>query len=218
MRGIEVAQKCSVSSGAKAEWFDDSILISKLNHKINLPVLHYCRNIFAQPLSMVSIYVIRCHFKGWVIILHISFLHSIQFIYHQAGQEEIWLDKQIQDAWVLSIPETSNEFYSGDRHLNPLIVTCIGPNKQSQPILYLHLVKRYKLGHFSLVISYLGIGQNPKNRLNLVCIWFGDPKSLFGAQPCVTVRKSSVIPNVNQPLYHFICMLILLARNEYFHF
>ena len=39
-RGIEVAQKCSVSSGAKTEWFDDSILKSKLNHKINLLVLH----------------------------------------------------------------------------------------------------------------------------------------------------------------------------------
>ena len=57
-RGIEVAQKYSVSSGAKAEWFDDSILKSKLNHKINLPVLHYWRNIFAQPLSLASTYVI----------------------------------------------------------------------------------------------------------------------------------------------------------------
>ena len=51
-RGIEVAQKSSVSSGAKAEWFDNSIIKSKLNHKINLPVLHYWRNIFAHPLSL----------------------------------------------------------------------------------------------------------------------------------------------------------------------
>ena len=58
MRGIEVAQKYSVSSGAKAEWFHDSILKFKLNHKINLPVLRYRRSIFAQPLSLGSTYVI----------------------------------------------------------------------------------------------------------------------------------------------------------------
>ena len=29
-----------------------------MNHKINLPVLHYLRNIFAKPLSLASTYVI----------------------------------------------------------------------------------------------------------------------------------------------------------------
>ena len=64
-RGIEVAQKCSVSSGAKAEWFDDSILKSKLNNKISLPVLHYSRNIFAQPLSLASTYIIDFMFQTY---------------------------------------------------------------------------------------------------------------------------------------------------------
>ena len=36
----------------------DSNLKSKLNHKINLPVLHYWQNISAQPLSLASTYVI----------------------------------------------------------------------------------------------------------------------------------------------------------------
>ena len=48
---IEVAPKYSVSSEAQAEWFQDSIPDSKLNHKLILQVLHYWRNTFAQPLS-----------------------------------------------------------------------------------------------------------------------------------------------------------------------
>ena len=56
--GIEVAQKCSVSNGAQADWFCSSIWIWELNHQILLPLLHYWRNIFAQPLSLASTYLI----------------------------------------------------------------------------------------------------------------------------------------------------------------
>ena len=56
--GIEVAQKCSVSNGAQADWFCDSIWIWELNHQIILPLLHYWRNIFTQPLSLASTYLI----------------------------------------------------------------------------------------------------------------------------------------------------------------
>ena len=47
---------------------------------------------------------------------------------------------------------------------------CIGPNQKNQPNLYLNLVRRYKIFHFSIVVSYLClcIGQNPKNQPNLV--------------------------------------------------
>ena len=47
-------------------------------------------------------------------------------------------------------------------------VACIGPNQKSQPNLDLYLVRRYKICHFSLVVSYLCIGQNQKNQPNLV--------------------------------------------------
>ena len=40
---------------------------------------------------------ICCHFQGWIIILHFSFLPSIQFSHHQARQETNWLDKKKQD-------------------------------------------------------------------------------------------------------------------------
>ena len=56
--GIEVAQQCSVSNGAQADWFCDSIWIWELNHQIILPLLHNLRNIFAQPLSLASMYLI----------------------------------------------------------------------------------------------------------------------------------------------------------------
>ena len=62
--GIEVAQKCSVNYGAQADWFCDSIWIWELNDQINLPLLHYWRNIFAQPLSLASTYLIGQ--KMWV--------------------------------------------------------------------------------------------------------------------------------------------------------
>ena len=57
-RGIEVAQKCSVSNEAQADLFSDSIWIWELNHRISLPLLHYLRNIFVQPLSPALTYLI----------------------------------------------------------------------------------------------------------------------------------------------------------------
>ena len=48
------------------------------------------------------------------------------------------------------------------------IVTCIGPNQKNQPNLDLYLVRRYKICHFPIVVSYLCIGQNQKNQPNLV--------------------------------------------------
>ena len=48
------------------------------------------------------------------------------------------------------------------------IVTCIGPNQKNQPNLDLYLVRRYKICHFPIVVSYLCIGQNLKNQPNLV--------------------------------------------------
>merc|ERR1719264_2044443 len=48
------------------------------------------------------------------------------------------------------------------------IVTCIGPNQKNQPNLDLYLVRRYKICHFPMVVSYLCIGQNQKNQFNLV--------------------------------------------------
>ena len=56
--GIEVAQKWSIGNGAQADWFCDSIWIWELNHEIILPLLDYWRNIFAQPLSLASTYLI----------------------------------------------------------------------------------------------------------------------------------------------------------------
>ena len=48
------------------------------------------------------------------------------------------------------------------------IVTCIRPNQNNQPNLDLYLVRRYKICHFPIVVSYLCIGQNLKNQPNLV--------------------------------------------------
>ena len=48
------------------------------------------------------------------------------------------------------------------------IVTCIWPNQKNQPNLDLHLVRRYKICHLAIVVSYLCIGQNQKNQPNLV--------------------------------------------------
>ena len=48
------------------------------------------------------------------------------------------------------------------------IVTCIGPNQKNQPNLDLYLVRRYKICHFPIMVSYLCIGQNQKNLPNLV--------------------------------------------------
>ena len=48
------------------------------------------------------------------------------------------------------------------------IVACNGPNQKNQSNLDLHLVRRYKICHFPLVILYLCIGQNQKNQPNLV--------------------------------------------------
>ena len=57
MPWIEVVQKYSVISRAHTEIFCDSFWILELNHKIILAVLHYWRNIFAQPLSTAWTYV-----------------------------------------------------------------------------------------------------------------------------------------------------------------
>ena len=40
----------------------------------------------------------------------------------------------------------------------------------------LFLVRRYKICHFPLVVSYLCIGQNQKNQPKRIGIWFGDTK------------------------------------------
>ena len=45
---------------------------------------------------------------------------------------------------------------------------CIGPNQKNQPNLDLYLVRRYKICHFPIVVSYLCIAQNQKNQPNLV--------------------------------------------------
>ena len=47
-------------------------------------------------------------------------------------------------------------------------VACIGPNQENQPNLDLFLVRRYKICHFPIAVSYLCIGQNLKNQTNLV--------------------------------------------------
>ena len=72
--GIEVAQKFSISNGAKAEWFDYPIWIWELNNQIILPLLHDWRNIFAQPLSLASMYLIR---TSWVSAALNNFLSGI---------------------------------------------------------------------------------------------------------------------------------------------
>ena len=64
--GIEVAQKCSVSNGAQTDWFCDSICIWELNHQIILPLLHYWRHIFAQPLSLASTYLIMLCYTSFL--------------------------------------------------------------------------------------------------------------------------------------------------------
>ena len=48
------------------------------------------------------------------------------------------------------------------------IVTCIGSNQKNQPNLDLYLVRRYKICHFPIVVSYLCFGQNQKNQPNMV--------------------------------------------------
>ena len=48
------------------------------------------------------------------------------------------------------------------------IVACIWPNQKNQPNLDLYLVRRYKICHLPLVVSYLCISQNQKNQPNLV--------------------------------------------------
>ena len=47
------------------------------------------------------------------------------------------------------------------------IVTCIGLNQKNQPNVDLNLVRRYKICHFPIVVSYFCIGQNQKNQPNL---------------------------------------------------
>ena len=48
------------------------------------------------------------------------------------------------------------------------IVKCIGPNQKNQPSLVLYLVRRYKICHFPIVVSYFCIGQSQKNQPNLI--------------------------------------------------
>ena len=48
------------------------------------------------------------------------------------------------------------------------IVMCIGPNQKNQPNLNLYLVRRHKICHYPIVVSYLFIGKNQKNQPNLV--------------------------------------------------
>ena len=72
------------------------------------------------------------------------------------------------------------------------IVTCIGPNQKNQPNLDLYLVRRYKICHFTIVVSYLCICQNQKNQSNLVLYLFGDQKYLYRSQPCLAVTSLSV--------------------------
>ena len=47
-------------------------------------------------------------------------------------------------------------------------VTCIGSNQKNQPNLDLHLVRRYTICHFPLVVLHLCISQNQKNQHNMV--------------------------------------------------
>ena len=70
-RGIEVAQKCSLSTEAKAEWFDDSILKSKLNHINQSSCAPLLTEHFVQPPSLASTYVIVMVFipvTNWSVI------------------------------------------------------------------------------------------------------------------------------------------------------
>ena len=56
-----------LGNGAQADWFCDLIWILELNHQIILPSLHYWhwRNIFAQPLSLASTYLIPREWFTW---------------------------------------------------------------------------------------------------------------------------------------------------------
>ena len=84
---------------------------------------------------------------------------------------KIFYRPMIMLVWNQSCKLQISNFHSKS---NPLlsrlrcIVTCIGPNRKNQPNLDLYLVRRYKICHFPLVVSYLCIGQNQKNQPNLV--------------------------------------------------
>jgi len=85
---------------------------------------------------------------------------------------------------------------SSDELLSRLrrIVTCIGPNQKNQPNLDLYLVRRYRICHFPIVVSYLCIGQNQKNQPNLVLYWIRRSK-IFVSVATLSVVDSYLVRN-----------------------
>ena len=75
------------------------------------------------------------------------------------------------------------------------IVTCIRPIQKNQPNLDLYLVRRFKIWHFPIVVSYLCIVQNQKNQCNLVLYLVRRSK--------IFVLVATLFSTFSVPIFHF---------------